>query len=106
MARGAQHLIESAWWRLISGVTERARPRRRVPLPPSSLLATALLGLVDECIQAFIPRRVFDAGILQPLAAVMAVATSLMLGWRGGGGGAWALASDGSFDPLGRPDKG
>ena len=72
---------------ILEALTERAGHGRRVPLPAAlAILATALIGLVDECIQAFIPTRVFDVQdiVFNTLAAVMAVATSLALGWGRG----------------------
>ena len=79
---------------ILEALTERAGHGRRVPLPAVlAILATALIGAVDECIQAFLPTRVFDVQdiVFNTLAAVMAVATSLALGWarrlgRGDGG--------------------
>ncbi|MDE0219041.1 MAG: VanZ family protein [Spirochaetaceae bacterium] len=42
-------------------LAERASQGRRVPaLPLLAVLATAALGVVDECIQIFVPNRVFD----------------------------------------------
>ena len=65
-------------------LTERASHDRRVPLPAAlAILATALLGALDECIQAFLPTRAFDVQdmVFNTLAAVMAIANSLVLGW-------------------------
>ena len=65
-------------------LTERASHGRRIPVPAAlAILATALVGALDECIQAFLPTRVFDVQdiVFNTLAAVMAVATSLALGW-------------------------
>ena len=65
-------------------LTERARQGRRVPVPALlAVLATALVGLLDECIQAFLPNRVFDYRdiLFNGLAAVMAVAASVALAW-------------------------
>jgi hypothetical protein len=58
-------------------LSERRRHGRPVPAP--TLLAfgaTALLGLLDECVQALLPSRVFDLRdiVFNPLAAFMAVA--------------------------------
>ena len=42
-------------------LTERASRGRRVPVPALlAALATSLLGVLDECIQAFLPSRVLD----------------------------------------------
>lgn len=65
-------------------LTERASQGRRVPAP--ALLAiglTALIGAIDEGIQAFIPSRVFDwVDILfNSMAAVMAILAMVALRW-------------------------
>ncbi len=65
-------------------LTERASQGRRVPVPALlAVLATALIGVLDECIQAFLPSRVFDPRdiLFNVLAGVMAVAASLALAW-------------------------
>ena len=65
-------------------LAERARQGRRVPLPPLlAILATAALGLLDECIQAFLPSRIFDPQdiLFNLLAGTMAVAASVALAW-------------------------
>ena len=66
------------------GLTERASQGRDVPVPALlAVLATAMVGLLDECIQAFLPNRVFDYRdiLFNGLAAVMAVAASVALAW-------------------------
>ncbi|MCY4505718.1 MAG: VanZ family protein, partial [Acidobacteria bacterium] len=65
-------------------LVERASHGRRVPSPALlAVLGTALVGSVDECIQYFLPDRVFDPVdvLFNALAAVMAVAASAALGW-------------------------
>ena len=65
-------------------LTERASQGRHVPVPALlAVLATAMVGLLDECIQAFLPNRVFDYQdiLFNGLAAVMAVAASVALAW-------------------------
>lgn len=65
-------------------LTERASQGRHVPVPALlAVLATAMVGLLDECIQAFLPNRVFDYRdfLFNGLAAVMAVAASVALAW-------------------------
>ena len=65
-------------------LTERASHGRRVPVPALLAIAIAvLLGVVDECIQWFLPSRVFDPVdiVFNVLAAVMAVAASVALRW-------------------------
>ena len=69
---------------ILEALNERASQGRRVPVPALlAVLATALVGVVDECIQAFVPSRVFDPVdmLFNVLAGVMAVAASLALGW-------------------------
>ncbi len=69
---------------IYAALAERASNGRRVPLPPLlAILATAALGLLDECIQAFIPTRVFDPQdiLFNLLAGTMAVAASVALAW-------------------------
>ena len=63
---------------------ERASQARRVPAPALlAVLLTALLGVIDECIQLVLPRRVFDPldMLFNLLAAVMAVTASGALAW-------------------------
>lgn len=80
------HLIEYTVVALFiyEALTERASQGRRVPVPALlAILATALVGVLDECIQAFLPSRVFDPRdiLFNILAGVMAVAASVVLGW-------------------------
>ncbi len=70
---------------------ERARNGRHVPKPAAlTVAATALLGVLDECIQAVLPNRVFDvrdigfnafAGFMF-VAARLAIAKQRGPGWR------------------------
>ncbi|MGI9455095.1 MAG: VanZ family protein [Aeoliella sp.] len=65
-------------------LTERASQGRRVPVPALlAALATSLLGVLDECIQAFLPSRVFDPIdiLFNVLAAVMSVVAMVVLSW-------------------------
>ena len=69
---------------IYAALTERASQGRRVPVPPLlAILATAVLGLLDECIQVFLPSRVFDPQdiLFNLLAGTMAVAASVALAW-------------------------
>jgi VanZ family protein len=53
-------------------------------MPPLlAVVATAALGLLDECIQAFLPSRVFDPLdiLFNVLAGTMAVGASMALAW-------------------------
>ncbi len=69
---------------ILEALAERARHGRRVPVPPLlAILATAALGLLDECIQAFLPSRIFDPLdiLVNVLAGTMAVSASVALAW-------------------------
>ncbi len=69
---------------IYEALEERAERGRRVPWPALlAVLATSLIGAVDECIQAVLPIRVFDPRdlLFNVLASVMAVATCAALGW-------------------------
>ena len=61
---------------------ERQRQGRQVPSPDAlAVVATALLGLLDECIQAILPNRVFDLVDIgfNALAGLMAILASQAL---------------------------
>ena len=80
------HLIEYGVVALIihEALRERASQGRRVPVPALlAVLATSLVGTLDECIQWFVPSRVFDRVdiMFNVLAAVMSVAASGSLRW-------------------------
>lgn len=63
-------------------LTERAASGRRVPRPALiAFVATAALGVIDECIQALLPNRVFDVRDIgfNVLAAFLAVVASAVL---------------------------
>lgn len=80
------HLIEYGVVALFvhEALTERVSQGRQVPAPALlAVLVTALLGFIDECIQLFLPSRVFDPidMLFNVLAAVMAIAASSALGW-------------------------
>ena len=65
-------------------LAERAANGRRVPVPAIlAILIATVLGVVDECLQAFLPQRVFDPRdlLFNTLAAVMAVSASSALLW-------------------------
>lgn len=69
-------------------IHEALRERRDqgggVPVPGMfAILATSLIGTVDESIQVFLPNRVFDPIdiLFNFLAALMTVATLVALGW-------------------------
>lgn len=69
---------------IFQALAERARNGRRVPAPAVlAVVGTALLGWLDEGIQALLPNRVYD--ILDvgfnALAGLMAIVASLLLTW-------------------------
>ena len=69
---------------IYEALTERASQGRRVPVPALlAILATSLLGVLDECIQAFLPSRVFDPIdiLFNFLAGMMSVTASMALSW-------------------------
>lgn len=80
------HLIEYGVVAILiyAALTERASQGRRVPiLALLAILATALIGILDECIQAFSPNRVFDPQdmLFNVLAAIMSVIALMALAW-------------------------
>ncbi len=69
---------------IYEALTERASQGRRVRVPALlAILATSLVGVIDECIQAILPSRVFELQdiLFNVLAAVMAVVTMAAVGW-------------------------
>ena len=80
------HLIEYSVLAVFiyEALNERAGQGRRVPVPGLlAILATSLVGVLDECIQVLLPSRVFDPVdmLFNSLAALMAVLASMALGW-------------------------
>ena len=80
------HLIEYTVLALIvhEALLERSDQGRRVPVPAVlAIVGTTLAGVVDECIQFFLPSRTFDwFDILGDLvASVVAVGSSASLRW-------------------------
>ncbi len=65
-------------------LAERASQGRRVPLPPLfAVVTTAVLGVLDECIQWFLPNRVFDPLdiLFNLLAGTLSIGAVLALAW-------------------------
>ncbi|MDJ0923997.1 MAG: VanZ family protein [Acidimicrobiia bacterium] len=78
------HLVEYGVLAVLiyEALLERARNGRRVPMPAVlAVLGTALLGALDEGIQAVLPNRVFDPVdmLVNFLAGLMAVGASVAL---------------------------
>lgn len=80
------HLIEYGIVAIFvyQALLERASNGRRVPMP--ALLAVLIasgIGALDECIQFFLPNRVFDWQdiLFNVLAALMAIVSSVVLSW-------------------------
>ncbi len=80
---------------IYQALLERRRNGRRVPTPAIlAVVVTALLGWLDEGIQALLPRRVYDLADVgvNALAGLMAVVTTLAMGWACRGiGHLWRL---------------
>jgi len=69
---------------IYQALSERASNGRKVPSPAIlAVLITALLGWLDEGIQALLPNRVYDIRDVgtNALAGVMAIAVVLTLAW-------------------------
>jgi len=69
---------------IFEALKERMSQGHRVPVPALlAVFVTALIGVLDECIQAFLPSRVFDPRdiLFNVLAGLMAVTASVALGW-------------------------
>ena len=65
-------------------LAERASQGRRVPLPPLfAVVATAVLGVLDECIQRLLPNRVFDPVdiLFNLLAGTLSIGAVVLLAW-------------------------
>jgi len=80
------HLIEYSLVAILiyQALVERRRNGRKVPYPAVlAFAATALLGWLDEGIQAMLPNRVYDIRDVgfNVLAALMAIVATLALAW-------------------------
>ncbi len=83
------HLIEYGVLAVFiyEALTERASQTGRLPSPAVlAVFLTTLVGMLDECIQAFLPNRVFDARdmLFNFLAGLMAVVANVLLRWARG----------------------
>lgn len=86
VAAERSHLIEYGVLALVIHelLKERAHQGRRIPRPALlALVATALIGVLDEGLQALVPGRVFDTFDMgfDALAATMAITASVLLSW-------------------------
>ena len=71
---------------IYQALSERLRNGCRVPSPAALAVAvTALLGWLDECIQAILPNRVYDIRDVgfNALAGLMTISASVVLTWVG-----------------------
>ena len=80
------HLMEYGVLGLLihEALAERASQGRRVPLPPMfAVVATAVLGVLDECIQWLLPNRVFDPLdiLFNLLAGTLSIGAVVSLAW-------------------------
>ena len=80
------HLFEYGLVALLvyHALVERRRNGGRVPIPAViAVIATSLLGWIDEAIQAFLPNRVYDIVDVgfNALAGMLAVLASLLMTW-------------------------
>ncbi|WP_420615636.1 VanZ family protein [Candidatus Palauibacter sp.] len=92
------HLIEYAVLALIihEALVERKVRGWRVPVPAVlAISATTAVGVVDECIQFFVPSRTFDWFDIgfDLLASVLAVGSSVSIRWVRRGIGRWRSRS-------------
>lgn len=65
-------------------ISERINQGKRIPFPAFlSFLITFLIGVMDECLQIFLPNRVFDPEdiVFNGMAAAMAIGASSLLSW-------------------------
>ena len=78
---------------IYQALSERSENGRRVPVPAVLALAvTALLGWIDEGIQAVLPDRVYDNFDVfsNVIAALMGIGGSVVIGWGRRWIGRWA----------------
>ncbi len=80
------HLIEYGVLSIFihAALTERAKHGRFVPVPPLlAFFITAVVGTLDECIQAILPGRVFDPFdiLVNVTATAAAIGASTALAW-------------------------
>lgn len=72
---------------IYQALRERAQNGGRVPVPPLlALVVTALLGWLDEGIQALLPNRVYDDFdvMSNAIAATIGIVGSVTIGWVNG----------------------
>ncbi len=69
---------------IYEALSERSSQGRKIPAPALlTVLATTLIGLLDECIQALLPNRVFDPRdiLFNFVAPVLTVSALVALSW-------------------------
>jgi hypothetical protein len=98
------HLIEYSLVAILiyEALAERQRNGRQVPAPAVlAVVATALLGLLDESIQLLLPNRIFDFIDIgfNALAGFMAIIAILSLAWARRWGERFMKAADPGRDP-------
>ena len=78
---------------IYQALSERSENGRRVPVPAVlALVVTALLGWIDEGIQAVLPDRVYDNFDVfsNVIAALMGIGGNVVIGWGRRWIGGWA----------------
>ena len=69
---------------IYQALKERRRNGRRVPVPAVlAVVATALLGWLDEGLQALLPNRVYDIDdvLINSISGLVAITSSVFLAW-------------------------
>lgn len=65
-------------------IIERIRQGKQIPMPALITFSfTFLIGVLDECIQIYLPNRIFDPAdiLFNGMAAAMAIGSSTLLMW-------------------------
>ncbi|NNL15075.1 MAG: VanZ family protein [Flavobacteriaceae bacterium] len=80
------HLMEYSVLAILihNAIVERLKGGRQIHFPTAfAFLMAFLIGVIDECIQLFIPDRVFDPEdiIFNALAVAMAIGSNVLFSW-------------------------
>ncbi|NKI26957.1 VanZ family protein [Arenibacter sp. 6A1] len=80
------HLIEYSVLAILihKALIERKNNGKHIPVPSlASFLIAFLIGVLDECLQLFLPHRVFDPVdiVFNGLAVAMAIGSSVIVSW-------------------------